>query len=96
MYRCKAMRVDDWAPFQEKFEDFFMLAGGDRRLALFIENGPEGVEDVLLIPQHQSDMVELLSPGGWQDCPDARERNWGLLVGHASAREDHGLKSGYE
>lgn len=95
MFRCKSMAVEEWAPFQNRFEEFFMAVGGDSRIALFIEadNDDAPVElDTLLIPSHRAELVEALSPGGWADCPDAKQRCWGLLVGHASAVEDHGLK----
>lgn len=72
---------------------FFMASKGDRRLALFIENCGDAApnENVLLVPEYNSQLVEALSPGGWQDCPNATERKWGLLVGHADAKEEHGL-----
>ena len=92
MVRCKTMPLGEWAPFQDRFEEVFTNAlAGDRRFALFIEAGPAGEPRTLLIPQHESELVEALAPGGWEDCNDATERRWTLLVGHADANEEFGL-----
>lgn len=95
MFRCKQMSVDQWGPFQDAFIEVFTAFGGDKRLALFLEDDPDDVPelDTILITSFQSDLVERLSPGGWQDCPDARERRWNLLVGAAGAAEDLGLNA---
>ena len=91
MFRCKTMPLDEWGPFQDRFAEFFTASAGDARLALFIEAGGTGEPRDLLIPNHQSNLVEALAPGGWRECEDAAEREWTLLVGNASANEDFGL-----
>ncbi|MFN9499629.1 MAG: hypothetical protein ACK554_04785 [Erythrobacteraceae bacterium] len=89
------MKLEEWVRLQEVFGALFG-ASPDARMGLFIENNQAREGDVILIPAHRADVIEALSPGGWQDCPDARERRWGLLVGLASAHGDHGLQSGVE
>src|SRR3546814_2490600 len=47
----------------------------------------------ILIASPDPGIVEALSPGGWSDCADARERTWMFLVGDNAAAEQFGLRS---
>lgn len=94
LFRTKTMSLGEWALFQDRFEEVFTTVFvGDKRLALFIEDGHSSERDTLLIPSYKSDIIEALAPGGWQDCKDATNRHWTLLVGNASAHDDHGLSA---
>jgi hypothetical protein len=91
-FRAKVMQLNEWARFQELFEEFFAAAGKDQRLALFIEaHGPNQESSTILIPEFNAELLEEFSPGGWHDFPDARLYRWRLLVGSQSACKDFGL-----
>ena len=93
-WRAKLMALNDWGAFQEHFAELFMASGGDPRLALFIKKEAGETDATMLIPSFQSDLVEAMSPGGWDDHPHP-EGGWiGLLVGVADAGERFGIKLG--
>jgi hypothetical protein len=87
------MELADWSRFQAQYTDVWTkVFSGDRRTALFIEAASGAGAAVVLIPAFKAEVFEALSPGGWQDCNDARERKWSLLTGDARAWEDNGLE----
>lgn len=94
MFRTKKMSLAEWAPFQNRFEEMFTrIVKGDKGFALFIEADNLGEPRLLLIPSQTSEIIEALSPGGWDECENAFDLHWTLLVGNTSAYEDFGLKS---
>jgi hypothetical protein len=91
-FRAKVMQLNEWARFQELFEEFFAAADKDQRLALLIEADALTEESsTVLIPEFNANLLEEFSPGGWHDFPDARLYRWRLLVGNQSASQDLGL-----
>lgn len=92
MFRCKTMLLEEWGPFQNRFEEVFMtVLQADKRTALFIESVPAGDPGTLLIPPFEAAFIEALAPGGWEDCLNAADRKWVLLVGHADSLDVFGL-----
>ncbi len=91
-FRAKVMQLNEWARFQELFEEFFSAADDDQRLALFRDaNGLDEESTTILIPEFNAELLESFSPGGWHDFPDARLYRWTLLAGNRSAGKDFGL-----
>ena len=95
VWRAKKMTLSEWMAFQTRYEEVFSTLGNDKRMALFILQDEPGAEEaILLIPSHNSKVVEQLSPGGWQDHPRPSGERLGMLVGHQSAPEDFGITIG--
>lgn len=93
MFRQKVMSLADWMRFQDAYSEIFVsVYKGDKRTALFIESHTLHEPFTLLIPAFESDLIESLSPGGWEDCVDPANRTWTLLVGNADARNEFGLR----
>ena len=91
-YLAKRMPLAEWSPFRAAYEEFFVASGADRDLALFIEwHGPDEDRPLVLIPHYMSEVFRRLTPGGWQELPDAPDRKWTMLVGNRTALGDFGL-----
>ncbi|HUE80296.1 MAG TPA: hypothetical protein VMN38_11790 [Sphingomicrobium sp.] len=88
------MPLSEWASFQDKYEEIFTGLSADERMALFIRTNPSEDDSTLLIPSHNAEMVERLSPGGWEDYADPAQQRWVLLVGNANAADRFGLELG--
>jgi hypothetical protein len=93
-WRSKLMKLDEWRPFQDSWTDLFIASGADEGMALFIRSNPGSDESVVLIPEHNAELVERLSPGGWGDRSNPHEVEWVLLGGRADAAEHFGLRLG--
>ena len=90
-WRAKDMSLGERAQFRSYFEEFYTAASGDTRLALLVTSRP-GEPRTILIPDHRSELVEKLSPGGWRNCPEACDEEWSVVVGDAAAVDQMGLK----
>jgi hypothetical protein len=93
-WRAKRMPVAEWVSFQNAYEKLFVATGGDNRMALFVQRNLGDENSILLIPAHNADSVERLSPGGWEDHGQPSGPNISLLVGNASAADDFGVQLG--
>src|SRR3546814_2542030 len=85
MFRVKVMTAGEWADFEINVANI-VLGAGDHRHALFREAGNLADPGRILIASPDPGIVEALSPGGWSDCADARERTWMFLVDRKSTR----------
>ena len=90
-WRAKDMSLGERAQFRGYFEQFYNATSCDNRLALLVINR-RSEPRTMLIPEHRSEMVEKLSPGGWRNCPEASDEEWSLVVGDACAVDQMGLK----
>lgn len=96
-WRCKSMTFEEWAAFQDRFEELFMVLGGPRAMMLLKRADPADPDrKILLVNDHERDLVEALSPGAWDDCPDAPQHEWQLLVAHHGAPEELGITLGLD
>ena len=92
MFRQKQVSLEEWRQFEEIFaRQFIQVFKSDPRYALFLESSANAEPFTLLIPEYNSCMIEVFSPGGWQDCVNPMDRTWKLLVGNADAQEAFGL-----
>jgi hypothetical protein len=82
----KLMPVSEWARFQQLFGEFQLLyCRGDPDLALFAKQRPRAISDEIYITGPKLDVVERLSPGGWEDSLAPAGEGLILLVGTAES-----------
>lgn len=93
MLRSKMMTTDEWADFEIKVADIVM-GGKDFRYALFREAGALADPGRILIAGPAPDVIEALSPGGWDDHPGAKNGKWIHLVGDRAVAEEYGISLG--
>lgn len=93
-WRSKLMDHGQWAEFQENFAELFMSLGGPARMALFIQGEGHHNQQKILITSTHANLVEALSPDGWEDHPVSTGPHISFLVGHASAPEELGIVTG--
>ncbi len=93
-WRMKKMLLTDWASFQDKYTELYLNLGGDKRMALFIQGKPQDEQSDIYITAHQHELVELLSPGGWEDADKPQGNDISLLVGHAGIQNELNVKLG--
>ena len=65
-------------------------------MALFIQGKGHEELETLLIPSFKSEIVEALSPGGWEDHQHPVGPDISLLVGNADAYKDMNVTLGLE
>lgn len=76
------MPVSEWARFQQLFGEFQLLyCRGDPDLALFVKQQPRATLDEVYITGPKLDVIERLSPGGWDDAQAPAGEGLLLLVG---------------
>lgn len=84
IWRRKLMPVSEWGQFQQLFGEFQLLyCRGDPALALFVNRRGHSALDEIYITGPKLDIIERLSPGGWEDAPAPSGKGVLLLVGSA-------------
>jgi hypothetical protein len=91
-WRKKLMALDDWAPFQDKFADLQMaFAAQHEDFAMFSKGHPADELTEIYITSPNNDLVERLSPGGWEDSEPPSGERVILLVASNDAWERFGI-----
>lgn len=80
-WRVKSLPLTEWVNLQEAFGDLQMKTGGPESLAMFGNSLPGSDLSQIFIIGPGIDIIEALSPGGWQDAPIPTGCNLALLVG---------------
>ena len=81
-WRMKLMTVTEWAHFQQLFGEFQLLySRGNRDLALFVKQKAGSAPDEVYITGPDLDIIERLSPGGWEDADAPAGEGLLMLVG---------------
>lgn len=91
-WRKKLMPLADWAKFQDHFGEFQMQTGADPALAMFAksEAGDEMTE--IYIHGPHLELLEVFSPGGWEDSGKPSGPTVALLVGRDDPWEYLGIE----
>jgi hypothetical protein len=80
------MPISEWGNFQQLFAEFQLLyCRGDPGLALFVKRGAGSLLDEIYITGPKLEIVERLSPGGWENADAPSDGGLRLLVGTAEA-----------
>lgn len=86
IWRMKLMTVSGWAQFQQLFGEFQLLyCHGDPNLALFVRRKAGARLDEVYITGPKLDIIERLSPGGWENSDAPSGTGLLLLVGTADS-----------
>jgi hypothetical protein len=93
-WRAKTMPLAEWGPFQNAFEEIFVAMKGDPDMALFIQSPPGAELSTLFITGRHADLVERLSPGGWENSDKPNGHHISLLVGSGDPAEKFGIELG--
>lgn len=90
----KKMPLDEWAPFQNAFEERFMVLGAPREMAMFEQNCHGEDEDWILITEHDAEFFVRLAPEDWERVEAPTDDRWALLVGHEGIADELGIRLG--
>lgn len=93
-WRAKTMPLAEWGPFQNAFEQLFISMKGDPEMALFIKASPGDELSTLFITDRHANLVEGLSPGGWEDSGKPSGTHISLLVGNGDPAAKFGIELG--
>ena len=95
MYRSKFLTDQDWSNVQQSFYMISMLVLNSKgRMAVFVETDGVGRPNSILIPMFKSECIEAIIPEGWEECMDANDRKWTLLVGNSQSFSRFGVIEG--
>lgn len=86
-WRKKMMRLEDWKPLQDRFEQHQLMHLGDPELAMFCQGRAADGLTAIYIHGPALHVIELGSPGGWEDADCPQGDDVSLLVGTADAFE---------
>lgn len=84
---------EDYTPLQLKVEALFFAAGGPADVALFVRTLDDRSGEVLLLSPGAVRLFGNAVPPTWESTSIPSGFGWTLLVGHAEAREQLGLRS---
>lgn len=93
-WRMKLMPLGEWAEFQERFGEIQLLTGAHTDLAMFCKNEPGDELTEIHIHGPHLDLIERLSPGGWEDSKKPSGPRVALLVGRDDPWERLGIDKG--
>jgi hypothetical protein len=93
-WRAKTMTLAEWVPFQAAFEDVFLAMKGDPEMALLVQSPPGEDLSRLFVTDRHADIVERLSPGGWEDSDQPNGGHVALLVGSGDFPARFGIQLG--
>lgn len=91
-WRRKWMRLEEWAPLQERFGEYQLLQKGDPDLAMFLQSVPGEEASIIYIHGPGIELVERFSPGGWEDSDPPSGKGLSLLVGTADSFDRFGIE----
>lgn len=95
-WRVKRMSVADWGSFQDEFEQLFDAMKADPEMALFSQREPGDDHVRLFITNQNADLVERLSPNGWEDSDKPTGKGIALLVGNGDPAGKFSIELGLQ
>ena len=91
-FRVKKMDDEEWLAFKLAYDLVYQMLGSTGDTALFCEKMAGSDETLVLIPAHRAEVIESVSPGGWQDVDETNGHNWRFIAGRNDAHATFGVQ----
>ncbi len=90
-WRSKKMPLNEWQILQDQFAELQLNLGAPENLAMFIQSIPGDAEGTIFMTGPSIEIIEALSPNGWENTDGPTGDHIALLVGAVDPWEYFGI-----